>query len=66
MDFDELTGDIFQHTAALEYNYGDANGNNDYAVLALLGLEAISGAVIVTGMDYNQPIKFVLGGIVDL
>ena len=47
---------------APEYNYDDANGNSDYAALSLLGLEAISSAVIATGMDYNQPIKFVSGG----
>jgi hypothetical protein len=66
MDSDELTGDNFQHTAAPEYNYGDANGNNDYAAPTLSGPEVISGAVLAIGMDYNQPIKFVLGGIVDL
>ena len=52
--------------AALKYNYGDANGNNDYAALTLLGPEAISGTMVATGMDYNQPIKFVSGGILDL
>ena len=41
MDFDELIDDNFQHTAAPEYNYGDANGNSDYAAPALLGPEAI-------------------------
>ena len=46
---------------ALEYNYDDANGNNDYAAPALLGLEAISGAMVTAGMDYSQPIKFVSG-----
>ena len=46
---------------APEYNYDDANGNNDYAVPALLGLETISGAMVAAGMDYNQTIKFVLG-----
>ena len=66
MDSDKLTDDNFQHTAAPEYNYGDANGNSDYVALALLGPEAISSAMIATSMDYNQPIKFVLGGIVDL
>jgi len=66
MDSDELTGNNFQHTAALEYNYGDANGNSDYVALALLGPEAISSAMIATSMDYNQPIKFVSGGILDL
>ena len=66
MDSDELTGDNFQHTAAPEYNYGDANGNSDNAAPTLLGPEAISSAVIATGMDYNQPIKFVSGGILDL
>ena len=64
-DYDELTGDNFQHTAAPEYNYGDANGNSDYTALALLGLEAISGTIVAIGMDYNQPIKFILGGILD-
>ena len=49
-----------------EYNYGDANGNNDYAAPALLGPEAISGTMVAVGMDYNQPIKFVLGGILDM
>ena len=57
MDSNEVTSDNFWHTAAPEYNYG---------VPMAMGLEAISGAMIVTGMDYNQPIKFVLGGIVDL
>jgi len=52
--------------AVLEYNYGDANGNSYYAVLALLGPEAISGAVVAIGMDYNQPNKFVSRGILDL
>jgi hypothetical protein len=66
MDSDELTGDNFHHTTASKYNYGDANGNNDYAVPALLGPEAISGTMVVVGMDYNQPIKFVLRGILDL
>ena len=66
MDSDELTGDNFQHTAAPEYNYGDVNGNNDYAAPALLGPKAISGSMVAVGMDYNQPIKFVLGGILDL
>ena len=51
---------------ALEYNYGDANGNSNYAAPALLGPEAIFGAMVATGMDYNQPIKFVSGGIMDL
>ena len=32
----------------------------------MLGLEAISGTVVAVGMDYNQPIKFVSGGIMDL
>ena len=63
MDFDKLTGDNFQHTATLEYNYGDANGNNDYAAPALLGPEAISGTMVAVGMDYNQLIKFVLGAL---
>ena len=66
MDSDELTGDNFQHTVAPKYNYGDANGNSDYAAPALLGPEAISGAMLAAGMDYNQPIKFVSGGILDL
>ena len=66
MDFDELIDDNFQYTVALEYNYGDANGNSDYAAPTLLGPEAISGAMVAAGMDYNQPIKFVLGGIMDL
>ena len=51
---------------APEYNYGDANGNSDYAAPTLLELEAISGAMLATGMDYNQPIKFFSRGIVDL
>ena len=51
MDSDELTGDNFQHTVAPEYNYGCANGNSDYAVPAQLGPEAISGAMLATGMD---------------
>jgi hypothetical protein len=46
---------------APEYNYGDANGNRDYVALTLLGPEAISGVVVAAGMDYNQPITFVLG-----
>jgi hypothetical protein len=49
--------------AAPEYNYGDANGNGDYAALALLGLGAIFGVVEATRMDYNEPIKFVLGAL---
>ena len=51
---------------ASDYNYGDANGNSDYAMPTLLGPEAISGAMVAIGMDYNQPIKFVSGGILDL
>ena len=66
MDSNELTGDNFQHTAAPEYNYGDANGHSDYAAPALLGAEAIFGVVVAIGMEYNQPIKFVLGGIMYL
>ena len=66
MDSDKLTGDNFQHTAAPKYNDGDANGNSDYVVPGLLGPEAISGDVVAAGMDYNQPIKFVSGGILDL
>ena len=31
MDSDELISDNFQHMIAPESNYGDANGNNDYA-----------------------------------
>ena len=52
--------------SAPEYNYGDANGNNDYEAPALLGPDPISGAVVAIGMDYNQPIKFVSRGILDL
>ena len=66
MESNELTGDNFQHTAAPEYNYGNANGNSDYVASALLGPDAIFGVVLATGMDYNQPIKFVSGGILDL
>jgi len=39
---------------------------NDYTALTLLGPKAISSDVLAVGMDYNQPIKFVLGGIMDL
>ena len=66
MDSDELTGDNFQHTAAPEYNYDNAKGNSNYAAPALLGPEAISGAMVAAGMDYIQPIKFVSGAILDL
>jgi hypothetical protein len=61
LDSNELISDNFQDTVAPEYNYGDANGNRDYVAPALLGPEAIFGAVVVAGMDYNQPITFVLG-----
>ena len=42
MDSDEVTSDNFRHTAAPEYNYG---------VPMAMGPEAISGAMVATGMD---------------
>jgi hypothetical protein len=64
MDSDELTDVHGHHTTTPEYNYID--GNSDIAAPTLLGPEDISGTVVATGMDYNQPIQFVSRGNLDL